>query len=72
MKLELGENDEIFSTYDQEIGSTRLADCVADLFAPAQSCFRLFAPTENKIAGNLQELPKAFISVRKKHPLDSR
>ena len=37
---ELGENDDIFYEYDKEIGGTTLADRVADLFTPAESCFR--------------------------------
>ena len=58
---ELGENDDIFYEYiyDKEIGSTRLADRIADLFTQAESCSYLFAPTENNVAGNLQELPTA-------------
>ena len=56
---ELGENDDIFYEYDKEIGGTTLADRIADLFTQAESCSDLFAPTENKVAGNLQELPTA-------------
>ena len=37
---ELGENDDIFCEYDKEIGGTTLADHVADLFTPAELCFR--------------------------------
>ena len=61
-ECKLGENDDIFSEYEKEIGDTTLADHVADLFAiaPAESCSDLFAPTEKKVAGNLQELQTSF------------
>ena len=41
---ELGDNDDIFSEYDKEIGSRTPADRFADLFAPAESCFRFVCP----------------------------
>ena len=40
---------------DNEIGGTILADHVAEPFAPSELCYRLFAPSENKVAGKFQE-----------------
>ena len=68
---ELEENDLIFREDDKEIGGTTLADRIEDSFAPSDCDADLFAPSENKEAGNVQELPTAFLLVTNKDPLDS-
>ena len=68
---ELEENDLILSEDGKEIGGTTLADIVADSFDPSDHDADLFAPSGKKEAGNLQELPTAFLLVTNKEPLDS-